>query len=118
MWWRAHDEPVYTEDHAPVWDETRDPACYVDPDTGQPLPAWEQALDELDDDPDAAPAHVIEFGTLVDIQGVISGTDETDKALRYLTKYLTKSVGETAEPATPAAAMHVDRLVEALRWEP
>lgn len=118
VWWPAHDMQLYTEERAPVWDETRDPACYVDPDTGTPLPSWEQALDELDDDPDAAPAHVIEFGTQVDIQGVISGTDKSDKALRYLTKYLTKSIGETAEPETPAAAAHVDRLVEALRWEP
>jgi hypothetical protein len=101
-----------------VWDETRSEPCYVDPDTGTPLPSWEQALDELDDDPDAVPAHVIEFGTQVDIQGVISGTEKSDKAIRYLTKYLTKSIGETAEPDTPAAAAHMGRLVEALRWEP
>jgi hypothetical protein len=75
-------------------------------------------LDEFDDDPGAVPAHVIEFGTQVDIQGVISGSDKSDKALRYLTKYLTESIGETAEPETPAAATHMDRLVEALRWEP
>ena len=118
VWWPAHDQPLYTEDHPPVWDETRDPACYVDPDTGTPLPSWESALDALDDDPDAAPAHVIEFGTQVDIQGVLSGTEKSDKAIRYLTKYLTKSLGETAEPDTPAAAAHMDRLVEALRWEP
>ncbi len=118
VWWPAHDQPVYTEDHAPVWDETRHPACYVDPGTGTPLASWEQALDALDDDPNAVPAHVIEFGTQVDIQGVISGTDKSDKAIRYLTKYLTKSIGETAEPDTPAAAAHMDRLVEALRWEP
>lgn len=118
VWWPAHDQPVYTDERMPVWDETRDPACYVDPGTGAPLPTWEQALDELDDDPDAAPAHVIEFGTQVDIQGVVSGSDKTDKALRYLTKYLTKSIGETAEPETHAAAAHVDRLVEALRSEP
>ncbi|GAA4807885.1 hypothetical protein GCM10023200_51930 [Actinomycetospora chlora] len=118
VWWPNHDQPLYTEDHPPVWDETRDPACYVDPASGQPLRTWEQALDELDDDPDAAPAHVIEFGAQVDIQGVLSGTEKSDKAIRYLTKYLTKSIGETAEPDTPAAAAHMNRLVEALRWEP
>lgn len=118
VWWPEHDQPLYSPDAPPVWDETRSPACWVDPTTGAPLQTWESALDELERDDHAAPAHVVEFGTQVDIQGVLVGTAKADRALTYLTKYLTKSIGEAGEPETPAAAAHVDRLVEALRWEP
>ena len=36
----------------------------------QPLPTWDEALDAIDDDPDAEPAHVVRFGAQVDVQGV------------------------------------------------
>jgi hypothetical protein len=37
-----------------------------------PLKTWEQALAEIDEDPDAKPAHVMRFGSQVDIKGIIA----------------------------------------------
>ena len=31
-------------------------------DTGEILPTWQEALDQLEHDPDARPAHVMRFG--------------------------------------------------------
>ena len=49
---------------------TPDRTTWVDPDTGEPLPTWDDALDALDDDPDAEPVHVVRFGAQVDAKGV------------------------------------------------
>jgi hypothetical protein len=35
VWWPLCDWPVYI---IPVWDADRQ--CYVDPETGEPLPTW------------------------------------------------------------------------------
>jgi hypothetical protein len=118
VWWPPADEPVYTVNNPPIWDETRDAPCYTDPDTATPLPSWEQALDDHTTGDDALPSHVLGFGPQVDIQGVLGETGEADRALAYLTKYLTKGVAECHTPETAAAEHHVDRLVEALRHEP
>jgi len=120
VWWPAFDVPVYV-DLLPVWD--RDTECYRDPDTGHQLRTWEQALDDLDADPDAEPAHVLRFGTQLDIQGILGGTRDADRAVRYLTKYLTKSVADShtdpvsGEPDRRMVA-HVDRLHAEVRWLP
>ena len=58
VWWPAFDEPVYLDpDRFPVWHGQN----YVDPQTGEVLPTWDQALDQLDADPDARPVHVMRF---------------------------------------------------------
>ena len=62
------------------------------------LPTWGQALDALDADPDAAPAHVVRFGSQLDIQGMLAGSADADRAVRYLCKYLTKAVADTCTP--------------------
>ncbi|MEJ2871784.1 replication initiator [Actinomycetospora sp. OC33-EN08] len=118
VWWPPSDQPVYTVEHPPVWDEAREQPCYVDPDTGVPLPTWEQAVDTHTSGADARPAHVLGFGAQVDIQGVLGDTSQADRALGYLTKYLTKGVAECHTPESPAAQHHVDRLAAALRHEP
>jgi len=115
VWWPAADRVVYDGDHLPIWDEK---AGYVDPDTGEVLPTWDQALDALDADPNAKPLHVIRFGPQMDVQGVLAGSKDADQCIRYLSKYLTKSIGDAADPADPAQAEHAARLVEALRYEP
>jgi hypothetical protein len=117
VWWPAHDEPVYV-DRLPVW---TDQAGYVDPDTGAPLRTWDEALDALDTGPDAAPAHVVRFGDQDDMQGLLAGTDEADRAVRNLCKYLTKSIATTYDQdgdASPAGAAHIDRLADEVRWLP
>jgi hypothetical protein len=109
LWWPPHDRPVYVH-RTPAWDPAD--GCYRDPDTGFPLPTWEQALAELDHD-QAEPAHVMRFGAQVDIKGVIAPSEDANRTIRYLTKYLTKSVAEThADPdrPDPAYEAHIDRL--------
>lgn len=118
VWWPAHDEPVYDPrdlDALPVWDAD---AGYVDPRTGAILPTWEEALDALDDDPAAEPVHVARFGSVSDVQGVTGGTRSAGKCIGYLTKYLTKSVAECHTPETDPQHAHVDRMTDALRYEP
>ena len=43
------------------------------------LPTWEEALDALDADPDAEPAHVVRFGDQDDLQGLLAGTPDADR---------------------------------------
>jgi hypothetical protein len=114
LWWPSFDEPVYVE-RAPVWTGTD----YIDPDTGEVLATWQQALDALDADQDAQPAHVLRFGRQLDLQGVIP--EHADRAIRYLTKYLTKAIGEThTDPDSLDAGYeaHIDRMHAELRYLP
>jgi hypothetical protein len=115
VWWPPVDRVVFDGDHLPVWD---DGAGYLDPATGEVLPTWEHALDQLDADEHAEPLHVLRFGERVDAQGVLAGTPDADQCIRYLSKYLTKSIGDTLDPDNPAQRDHAARLVEALRYEP
>ncbi|KIH98020.1 replication initiation protein [Streptomonospora alba] len=116
VWWPAADEAVYAGENLPAWDESI--GGYVDMATGEVLPTWEQALDDLDADPSAEPMHVVRFGPQVDAKGVVAGTDDADRCVRYLAKYLTKDIAECHAVETDAQQRHVDRLVEALRFEP
>ncbi|HEY8524744.1 MAG TPA: replication initiator [Acidimicrobiales bacterium] len=116
VWWPPHDEPVYV-DRLPIWTE----GGYVDPDTGELLPTWDEALDQLDADPDAEPAHVVRFGEQDDIAGVIAGTPNADRTIGYLCKYLTKSIAGTYDEdgdVSAARAAHIDRQAEEVRWLP
>jgi len=118
VWWPPHHEPVYTGDRLPVWDE--DSGGYADPATGETLPTWDEALDALDVDPGAEPAHVVRFGRQLDMQGIIAGSPEADRRVGYLTKYLTKSISETYGDRHPSEARqaHLDRLAHEVRWLP
>ncbi|WP_051426093.1 replication initiator [Jiangella gansuensis] len=127
VWWPQLDEPVYTDpDEYPLWDDLAQ--AYADPHTGAVLPSWDDALDAIDDDPTAMPAHVIRAGNQVDIQGVIAGTPLADRVIGYLTKYLTKSItdplhdddgdGDGEVPVSAARRAHIDRLAEEVRWLP
>jgi hypothetical protein len=121
VWWPAHDQIVYgPNDKIPVWDSAI--GGYVDPDTAAPLPTWDQALDELDDQADAEPTHVLRFGRQSDMQGLIGGTPQADRRIGYLTKYLTKAItdplSDDEDDWTPARIAHIDRLHEQVRWLP
>ncbi len=108
-WWPSLDEVVYDGDALPIWD--RDTGQFVDPDTGASLPTWEEATRGLEE-----PAHVVCFGKQVDIKGLLGGTADCDRAVRYLCKYLTKNVADTytdqhpTEAAATAYQAHIDRL--------
>ncbi|WP_298455296.1 replication initiator [uncultured Cellulomonas sp.] len=124
VWWPPIDRVVYDGDRLPVWDA--DASCYRDPHTAAPLTSWDRALDDLGADPDAKPLHVLRFGAQVDLKGLLGGTEDSDRAVRYLCKYLTKSVTETyardhvdpEDRAVRAYEAHIDRLHMELRWLP
>ena len=94
---------------------------YVDQTTGEVLPTWQQALDRLDQDPTAKPAHVMRFGRQTDMRGIIAPSPDADRAVRYLVKYLTKSIADTySDPDQPNPLLdrHVDRLHAEVRFLP
>jgi hypothetical protein len=114
VWWPATDEIRFEGDYLPVWYEAR--GGYLDPATGELLPTWDQALDTIG--PDDEPLHVVRFGTKFDAQGVLAGSKDATRCIGYLTKYLTKQLGDCHQPDTDAQRVHVERLAEALRHEP
>jgi Replication initiator protein, pSAM2 len=121
VWWPPCDSPAYRADRPaswPVWAATAGAeGGYVDAATGELLPTWGEALDTADET-GAPPAHLARFGPRLNAQGLLAGQPEAGRLVGYLTKYLTKSLGESYEPATDAGRVHVARLVEALRFEP
>ncbi len=116
VWWPACDTLRHTPDAPPTWSPEHE--SYTDPTTGTPLTTWDQALDLLDADPDAQPLHVARFGTQLDAQGVLIGSPQANRCIRYLTKYLTKSVAECHTTAGGREQDHVDRLAADLQLEP
>ena len=71
------------------------------------------------------PAHVTRLGTQTDIAGIIAPSEDADRTIRYLTKYLTKSIADTYQPdqgddwePDPAREAHIDRLHAELRYLP
>ncbi|MER6949975.1 replication initiator [Nonomuraea sp. NPDC000554] len=115
VWWPPTDQVVFDGERLPVW---VDDAGYLDPATGEVLPAWDQALDQLDADEAGEPLHVVRFGVQVDVQGVLAGTADADQCIRYLSKYLTKSISDSLDPDDQARREHAGRMAEALRFEP
>lgn len=81
-----------------MWDDRL--GGFLDPATGALLPTWDCALDDIDADPAAKPAHVLRFGKQMDYQGILAPDEaKVGKAVAYLTKYVTKNVsGPTATP--------------------
>ncbi|WP_280315721.1 replication initiator [Nocardia abscessus] len=116
VWWPHHDREVYTGSRMPVWDA--EAGTFVDPDSGEPLTGWDEALDTMDSVDELEPAHVVRFGVQVKPVGVLGGTPEADQKVRYLTKYLTKSIAEIIEPKSRRAAEHYDRLHAELQHTP
>ncbi|MEU4228914.1 replication initiator [Nonomuraea sp. NPDC026600] len=115
VWWPPTDRVVFDGDRLPVWE---DEVGYLDPATGEVLPTWEEALDQLDHDQAAEPLHVSRFGVQVDVQGVLAGTPDSDQCIRYLSKYLTKSINDSLHPGDQAHKDHAARMGKALRFEP
>lgn len=113
-WWPpCTDADVVYGEHTepPVWHE--ESANYLDPHTGEVLPTWKEATSQLED-----PAHVVRLGKQVDIKGLLGGTPDSDRAVRYLCKYLTKSISGTyaagEDDADTAARVNYDKHVDRL----
>ncbi len=118
VWWPHFDEPMYWDGNMPVWDPAT--ATFTDPRTRRPLAAWDEVMDHMDAVDDLEPAHVVRFGPQVDprdIRGVIPG-EESSKAVNYVTKYLTKSIGEVLDTDIERTRAHYDRLHEELQYVP
>jgi hypothetical protein len=132
VWWPPHDvascgDVVWVDDLGGLEPTMAGEGGYVEAATGWVLPTWDEALDDVDGDfsPDVEAAHVVRFGSQIDIQGLIAGTPATDKAVGYLTKYLTKDLGDalgddldTDDERAAARKAHLDRLAEETRWLP
>ncbi|WP_433622964.1 replication initiator [Nocardia sp. CA-120079] len=147
VWWPHFDHEVYTDDRMPVWDYTAgrfvDPD-QVDPDTGKPvpLPTFDEALARMKEMDDQQPAHVIRWGVQTDhkdigdddgaaldadgehgpvrpgkAKGVLAGEDAR-KLIGYLTKYLTKSIGEVLDAPNERTRRHYERLHHELQRTP
>jgi hypothetical protein len=114
VWWPPVTDMKYHDGKLPVWHEAS--GNYLDPATGEVLPTWDQALDDLGDD--SVPFHVARFGERFDAQGLLAGSRDANRCIGYLTKYLTKHLGDCHQAATGAQTAHADRLVQALRYEP
>jgi hypothetical protein len=114
VWWPATHQVRFECDHVPEWDPAR--CRYLDPATGELLPTWEEALDAIG--PTDDPRHVARYGPKFDAQGVLAGSKDSARCIGYLTKYLTKQLGDCHHLDTPAQQAHADRLAEALRYEP
>jgi hypothetical protein len=114
VWWPGTDTARFDGDHLPAWHE--ESGRYLDPDTGELLPTWDEALDAIG--PADSPLHVARFGPKFDAQGVLAGSRDSARCIGYLTKYLVKDLGTCHTPDTDAQRDHVTRLVDALRYEP
>ena len=64
------------------------------------------------------PWHVARFGDRFDAQGVLAGSPDAARCIGYLTKYLTKQVGDCHHATRGAQQDHAARLAEALRYQP
>jgi hypothetical protein len=114
IWWPPHDDPIYGGQRLPRWDPRA--KAFTDPDTGTPLPDWDQACQQLTE-----PAHVVRFGDQVHVKGILGGTEEAGRHIGYLTKYLTKSISQAAgldHHVTDAQRNHLQRLHAELRLTP
>jgi hypothetical protein len=109
-----HGRRPFDGEQLPVWHERA--GRYLDPATGECLPTWDQALDAIGSHDD--PHHVARFGAKFDAQGVLAGSKDASRCISYLTKYLTKHVSQCHQPDTGAQHEHVDRLTQALQFEP
>jgi hypothetical protein len=114
VWWPSTGCVRFDGDRLPVWHEPS--GRYLDPATGELLTEWDDALDAIGAHDD--PMHVARFGAKFDAQGVLAGSRDSARCIGYLTKYLTKQLGDCHHADTDAQRDHEDRLADALRYEP
>jgi hypothetical protein len=114
VWWPPLGQVKHDDANLPVWHEAS--GNYLDSATGEVLPHWDEALDAIGDQDD--PLHVARFGARFDAQGVLAGSKDARRCIGYLTKYLTKHVADCHQAQNDAQIAHVERLADALRYEP
>jgi hypothetical protein len=82
------------------------------------LPSWAQALDAIDADPDARPAHLARFRPQIKAKGVEPGSRDVDRTIGYITKYVTKAAADCHSISTDPQRDHLDRLWQQLQITP
>ena len=110
VWWPSTDVVRFDGDNLSVWHEVS--GNYLDPATGEVLPTWDQALDNIG--PHDPPLHVARFGPKFDAQGVLARSKDSGRCIRYLTK----SIADCHQADSPAQQNHADQLADARRYEP
>lgn len=120
VWWPPHERgsEVYPGDILPVWDPVT--MTFIDPDTRTPLLGFDDTQDLLDEADDLEPAHVVRFGDQMDrtdIRGYVPG-GKADRAVGYITKYLTKSIAEVLDTDSERTHRHYNRLHTELQHTP
>ncbi len=110
VWWPGTTVKYRDGDELPVWHDQV--GGYIDPATGEVLPDWDQALDEIG--PYDLPWHVARFGDRFDAQGVLAGSPQAARCIGYLTKH----VGGCHQATSAAEQDHAARLADALRYQP
>jgi hypothetical protein len=114
VWWPSTSVVRFADGELPVWHEGA--GGYLEPQTGEYLPTWDEALDSIGDEDE--PLHVARFGPKFDAQGVLAGSKDAGRCIGYLTKYLTKQIADCHQAQTDAEHAHAERLADALRYEP
>jgi hypothetical protein len=113
-WWPATDAVRFDGEELPILHEVS--GNYLDPGTGEVLPTWDQTLDAIS--PADLPRHGARFGPKFDAQGMLAGSKNSARCIRYLTKYITKHISGCHQAEDDLQRGHADRLLEALRYEP
>jgi len=116
VWWPSTATILFEGRQVPTWNVSA--GGYIDTGTGEVLPTWSEAVDALPTGDGAEPSHVVRFGEQVHAQGVLSGTPDAKRCVRYLVKYLNKSIDSCHDSKTPAQDEHLSRMWEAIRYEP
>ncbi|WP_062971844.1 replication initiator [Nocardia flavorosea] len=120
VWWPSHDRDseVFPGDIVPVWDPAK--MTFTDPGTGSALLGFDDVQDLLDDVEDLEPAHVVRFGDQMDradIRGFVPG-EKANRAVGYVTKYLTKSISDILDTDSDRTRRHYERLHAELQHTP
>jgi hypothetical protein len=116
VWWPPVGTPTYEPGRMPSWNQEAESWC--DPEHGQPLPTWYEALDALDTDPDAGPVHVVRFGDRFNSKGIAADSKDIDRTVGYITKYITKSAADCHTITSDRQREHLERLWRELRVTP
>ncbi|MFI5913919.1 replication initiator [Dactylosporangium sp. NPDC051541] len=106
VWWPKTDAPT----SRPVWDGE----SWCDSETGRSLTTWDEALETIEDEP----AHVIRFGTQLRAEGVNASDSNAERAIGYITKYITKSAADCHAVTTDRQRDHLERFWRELRITP
>ncbi|MER7275848.1 replication initiator [Dactylosporangium sp. NPDC000244] len=107
VWWPKVDEP----NCRPQWNADAEMWC---DETGRPLVTWDEALDAIEDEP----AHVIRFGAQLRAEGVNANDSNAERAIGYITKYITKSAADCHAVTTDRQRDHLERFWRELRVTP